>query len=147
MFNKSLNHITTKIHNVVHTTPQGKSFSESTPGERYSAMAFMMVVTLLFGAEPASANILDNFGNAILLVLNNNFLRAIAIGALIVMAILALGGKVSAGAFIITLLAITIVFGAAGVVDFIRANAGTGGTTTSIIPDISTLATAKVLLA
>lgn len=91
---------------------------------------FMVCAVCFTGAEPASATVLDNFGTAVLEILNNNFLRSLAIAALIVMAILALGGKVSAGAFIICLLAITIVFGSAGIVDFIRTNA----TTVNYIP-------------
>ena len=75
--------------------------------------------------DVASANVLDNFGNALLSILNNNFLRAIAIVALIAAGLMALSGRIQWMAFISVLLAIVVIFGAAGIVDYIRTNSAT----------------------
>ncbi len=75
--------------------------------------------------EVASANVLDNFGQAILGILNSGFLRAIAIAAIIVAGLLALSGRIQWLAFITVLFAVVIVFGAAGIVDYIVDNAAT----------------------
>ena len=75
--------------------------------------------------DVASANVLDNFGNALLSILNNNFLRAIAIVALIAAGLMALSGRIQWMAFISVLLAIVVIFGAAGIVDYIRSNSAT----------------------
>jgi len=78
---------------------------------------------LALAPEIASANVLDNFGTAILNILNNNFLRAIATVAVIGSGIMALSGRIPWMAFISVLLAVVVIFGAAGIVDYIRTNA------------------------
>lgn len=82
----------------------------------------------LLAAPEASANVLDNFGQALLDILNSTFLRALSIVAVIAMGLMALGGRIQWMAFISTLLAVVIVFGAAGIVDYIRDHAGIGST-------------------
>lgn len=76
-------------------------------------------------AEPASATVLDNFGATLLNILNSTFLRAIAIMALVGTGIMALSGRIEWSKFLVVLLAIVIVFGAGGIVDYIQANATT----------------------
>ena len=78
---------------------------------------------LALAPETAAANILDNFGTAMLGILNNNFLRAIATVAVIGSGILALRGRIEWMVFISVLLAVVVIFGAAGIVDYIRNNA------------------------
>lgn len=78
---------------------------------------------LALAPEIASANILDNFGTAVLNILNNNFLRAIATVAVIGSGILALRGRIEWMVFISVLLAVVVIFGAAGIVDYIQQNA------------------------
>jgi type IV secretory pathway VirB2 component (pilin) len=78
---------------------------------------------LILAPETASANILDNFGTAMLNVLNNNFLRAVATIAVIGAGIMALSGRIQWMIFITVLLAVVVIFGAAGIVDYIQQNA------------------------
>jgi type IV secretory pathway VirB2 component (pilin) len=78
---------------------------------------------LVLAPEMASANILDNFGTAMLNVLNNNFLRAVATIAVIGTGIMALSGRIQWMIFITVLLAVVVIFGAAGIVDYIQQNA------------------------
>jgi type IV secretory pathway VirB2 component (pilin) len=73
----------------------------------------------------ASANVLDNFGNAILGILNNTFLRAVAIAAVIGAGLMALSGRIQWMTFIGVMLAVVIIFGSAGIVDYIRDNSAT----------------------
>jgi type IV secretion system protein VirB2 len=92
----------------------------------HAHMRFFLVLTmavLALAPQIASANILDNFGTAMLNILNNNFLRAIATVAVIGSGILALRGRVEWMVFISVLLAVVVIFGAAGIVDYIRNNA------------------------
>lgn len=75
--------------------------------------------------EQAHANLFDNLGQAILDILNNTFLRVLAIIAVIVVGIRALKGQMDWSTAIFVIIAIVIIFGAAGIVDFIIDNAGT----------------------
>jgi len=86
---------------------------------------FLVLTLALLALTPemASANILDNFGTAVLNILNNNFLRAIATVAVIGSGILALRGRIEWMVFISVLLAVVVIFGASGIVDYIRNNA------------------------
>jgi type IV secretion system protein VirB2 len=93
-----------------------------THAHRYSFLVLTMAL-LALAPETASANILDNFGAAMLNILNNNFLRAIATVAVIGSGILALRGRIEWMVFISVLLAVVVIFGAAGIVDYIRNNA------------------------
>jgi type IV secretion system protein VirB2 len=80
---------------------------------------------LVMAPELASANVLDNFGNAILGILNNTFLRAVAIAAVIGSGLMALSGRIQWMTFISVMLAVVIIFGSAGIVDYITANSAT----------------------
>ena len=86
---------------------------------------FSLLCGLALAPEIASANVLDNFGNAILGILNNTFLRAIAIVAVIGSGLMALSGRIQWMAFIVVMLAVVIIFGSAGIVDYIRDNSAT----------------------
>ena len=87
------------------------------------------VVALLCGLalapEMASATVLDNFGNALVGILNNTFLRSIAIVAVIGAGLMALSGRIQWMTFITVMLAVVIIFGSAGIVDYIRDNSTT----------------------
>ena len=89
----------------------------------------ILVVALLCGLalapELAAANVLDNFGNAILGILNNTFLRAVAIAAVIGSGLMALSGRIQWMTFISVMLAVVIIFGSAGIVDYIKDNSAT----------------------
>ena len=89
----------------------------------------IVVVALLCGLvlapELAAANVLDNFGNAILGILNNTFLRAVAVTAVIGSGLMALSGRIQWMTFISVMLAVVIIFGSAGIVDYIRDNSAT----------------------
>lgn len=89
---------------------------------KHTFLVFSMAL-LALAPEMASANILDNFGTAMLNVLNNNFLRAIATIAVIGAGIMALTGRVQWMIFITILLAVVIIFGASGIVQYIQDNA------------------------
>ena len=80
---------------------------------------------LVLAPEMAAANVLDNFGNAILGILNNTFLRAVAIAAVIGSGLMALSGRIQWMTFISVMLAVVIIFGSAGIVDYIKANSAT----------------------
>ncbi|MGE5154929.1 MAG: TrbC/VirB2 family protein [Bdellovibrio bacteriovorus] len=80
---------------------------------------------LVLAPEMAAANVLDNFGNAILGILNNTFLRAVAIAAVIASGLMALSGRIQWMTFIGVMLAVVIIFGSAGIVDYIRDNSAT----------------------
>jgi len=80
---------------------------------------------LALAPELASANVLDNFGNAILGILNNSFLRAVAIAAVIGAGLMALSGRIQWMTFISVMLAVVIIFGSAGIVDYIKDNSAT----------------------
>jgi len=86
---------------------------------------FAAMVCVFIVVEPASANVLDNFGTAVLGILNNVFLRTVAIVAIIVTGVMALSGRLEWMRFIYVLLGVVIIFGAAGIVDFIRTNSTT----------------------
>ena len=75
--------------------------------------------------ELAFATVLDNFGNAILGIFNNTFLRAVSVVAVIGAGLMALSGRIQWLSFIIVMLAVVIVFGSAGIVDYIRDNSAT----------------------
>lgn len=79
--------------------------------------------------EIASAAPLDNFGTALLGILNSGFLRSVAIVALIGAGLMALSGRIQWMQFLTVLLAVVVVFGAAGIVDYIISSSGTAGTT------------------
>lgn len=85
-----------------------------------------VVVLLLSMGDPVQANVLDNFGTALLGIMNSTFLRAVAILAIIGAGLLALSGRIQWTSFLIIMLGVVIIFGAAGIVDYIIANAGTG---------------------
>lgn len=89
----------------------------------------ILVMALLCGLalapELAAANVLDNFGTAILGILNNTFLRAVAIAAIIGAGLAALSGRIQWMTFISVILAVVIIFGAAGIVDYIKDNSAT----------------------
>jgi type IV secretory pathway VirB2 component (pilin) len=86
---------------------------------------FAVLCGLALAPEMASANVLDNFGNAILGILNNTFLRAVAIAAVIGAGLMALSGRIQWMTFIGVMLAVVIIFGSAGIVDYIRDNSAT----------------------
>ena len=88
-------------------------------------VALSILLGLALVPEIAAANVLDNFGNAILGILNNTFLRAIAIVAVIGSGLMALSGRIQWMAFIVVMLAVVIIFGSAGIVDYIRDNSAT----------------------
>lgn len=87
-----------------------------------AALAGLVLVAL---PEAASANVLDNFGTALLNILNNNFLRAVAIVAVMATGLMALSGRIQWMSFISVLVAVVIIFGAAGIVDYIQASSAT----------------------
>lgn len=87
--------------------------------------ALSLLAALALAPEIASANVLDNFGDAILGILNNTFLRAIAIAAVIAAGLMALSGRIQWMSFISVMFAVVIIFGSAGVVDYIRDNSAT----------------------
>jgi type IV secretory pathway VirB2 component (pilin) len=88
-------------------------------------VALSVLLGLALAPEIAAANVLDNFGNAILGILNNTFLRALAIVAVIGSGLMALSGRIQWMAFIVVMLAVVIIFGSAGIVDYIRDNSAT----------------------
>lgn len=90
-----------------------------------SIAALSLLAALTLAPEIASANVLDNFGEAILGILNNTFLRAIAIAAVIAAGLMALSGRIQWMSFISVMFAVVIIFGSAGVVDYIRDNSAT----------------------
>ena len=94
----------------------------STHAHKRTFLVFSMAL-LALAPEIASANILDNFGTAMLNVLNNNFLRAIATVAVIAAGIMTLNGRLQIMTFITVFLSVVIIFGAAGIVDYIQQNA------------------------
>ena len=94
----------------------------TTHAHKRTCLVFTMAL-LVLAPEMASANILDNFGTAMLNVLNNNFLRAVATIAVIGTGIMALSGRIQWMIFITVLLAVVVIFGAAGIVDYIQQNA------------------------
>ena len=89
----------------------------------------IVLVALLSGLaltpEIASATVLDNFGNALVGILNNTFLRSIAIVAVIGAGLMALSGRIQWMTFITVMLAVVIVFDSAGIVDYIKDNSTT----------------------
>lgn len=87
--------------------------------------ALALLCALCLVPELASANVLDNFGNAVVGILNNTFLRAVAIVAVIGSGLMALSGRVQWMTFIVVMLAVVIIFGAAGIVDYIKDNSAT----------------------
>lgn len=84
-----------------------------------------VVVVLLLSMDPVQANVLDNFGQSLLDIMNSTFLRALAILAVMGAGLLALSGRIQWTSFLIIMLGVVIIFGAAGIVDYIIANAGT----------------------
>ena len=95
----------------------------------------IVVVALLCGLvlapELAAANVLDNFGNAVLGILNNTFLRAVAVTAVIGSGLMALSGRIQWMTFISVMLAVVIIFGSAGIVDYIKDNSATAALATA----------------
>lgn len=91
------------------------------------------LVCVLLVSDPAHASVFDNFGQAVLDILNNTFMRVIAIVAVIVTGIMALTGRVEWLRFGYVLLGVVIVFGAAGIVDYIIDNSATAMIATQII--------------
>jgi type IV secretory pathway VirB2 component (pilin) len=95
----------------------------------------IVVAALLCGLalapELAAANVLDNFGNAILGILNNTFLRAVAVTAVIGSGLMALSGRIQWMTFISVMLAVVIIFGSAGIVDYIKDNSATAALATA----------------
>lgn len=88
-------------------------------------LALSVLCGFLLVPELASATVLDNFGDALLGILNNTFLRAIAIVAVIGAGLLALGGRIQWMSFISVMFAVVIIFGSSGIVDYIRDNSAT----------------------
>ena len=80
---------------------------------------------LILAPEMAAANVLDNFGNAVLGILNHTFLRAMAIAAVIGAGLMALSGRIQWMSFLTVMLAVVIIFGSAGIVDYIKDNSAT----------------------
>jgi type IV secretory pathway VirB2 component (pilin) len=89
---------------------------------RFSLLSFVFMLAFI---EPASANVFDNLGNAVLAILNNSFLRVLAIIAVVLVGVTALRGQLEWAKAIIVLIAIVFIFGAAGIVDYIKDNAAT----------------------
>ncbi len=96
--------------------------------EKCTVILVALVVGLLAGAEPSHATVLDNFGTAVLGILNNTFLRTAAIAAVIICGVLALGGHMAWRTVLIVLAGIVVVFGAPGIVDYIRDQSTTAST-------------------
>ncbi len=94
----------------------------TTHAHKRTVLVFGMAL-LALAPEMAGANILDNFGTAMLNVLNNNFLRAVATIAVIAAGIMALSGRIQWMIFITVLLAVVVIFGASGIVQYIQDNA------------------------
>ena len=94
------------------------------PTTRGIAMAALLC-GLILAPEMAAANVLDNFGEAILGILNNTFLRALAIAAVIGAGLMALSGRIQWMSFISVMIAVVIIFGSAGIVDYIKDNSAT----------------------
>lgn len=94
---------------------------------------FAALVCVFLVAEPANASVFDNFGQAVLDILNNTFMRVVAIIAVIVTGIMALTGRVEWLRFGYVLMGVVIVFGAAGIVDYIIDNSATAQIATQII--------------
>ena len=95
------------------------------PSTTRNLVALSILLGLALAPEIAAANVLDNFGNAILGILNNTFLRALAIVAVIGSGLMALSGRIQWMAFIVVMFAVVIIFGSAGIVDYIRDNSAT----------------------
>ncbi len=94
---------------------------------------FAALVCVLLVSEPAHASVFDNFGQAVLDILNNTFMRVVAIIAVIVTGIMALSGRVEWLRFAYVLMGVVIVFGAAGIVDYIIDNSATAQIATQLI--------------
>jgi type IV secretory pathway VirB2 component (pilin) len=88
-------------------------------------VAVALLCGLMLAPEMAAATVLDNFGNAILGILNNTFLHAVAVVAVIAFGLMALSGRIQWMTFITVMLAVVIIFGSAGIVDYIRDNSAT----------------------
>jgi len=88
-------------------------------------LLFSVLFGLALAPEMAAASVLDNFGNAILGILNNTFLRAVAIAAIIASGLMALSGRIQWMSFISVMIAVVIIFGSAGIVDYIKDNSAT----------------------
>jgi len=82
-------------------------------------------VLMLSMIEPASANVLDNLADTVLAILNNKFIRVMAIVAVMAVGFAAFTGRMDWGKGAMVMFGIVIVFGAAGIVDYVIANAGT----------------------
>jgi type IV secretion system protein VirB2 len=94
---------------------------------------FAALVCVLLVSEPAHASVLDNFGQAVLDILNNTFMRVVAIIAVIVTGIMALTGRVEWLRFAYVLMGVVIIFGAAGIVDYVIDNSATAQIATQLI--------------
>jgi len=101
------------------------TFMKSRNSKRQLLVLLATGCTLALLAEPASATVLDNFGNALLGIMNNTFIRAVAILAVMGTGLMALSGRIEWSKFLVVLLAVVIIFGAYGIVDYIQANAAT----------------------
>ena len=101
------------------------TYTKSQKHKRRVLVMLAAGAALVLLAEPASATVLDNFGNALLGIMNNTFLRAIAILAVMGTGLMALSGRIEWSKFLVVLLAVVIIFGAAGIVDYIQQNAST----------------------
>lgn len=97
---------------------------ENDPMTRHLVVAALLC-GLALAPEMAAANVLDNFGEAILGILNNTFLRAVAIAAIIASGLMALSGRIQWMSFISVMIAVVIIFGSAGIVDYIKDNSAT----------------------
>ena len=115
--------------NVVNTGAQAKSSLTM----QIATPLFAALVCVLLVSEPAHATVFDNFGQAVLDILNNTFMRVVAIIAVIVTGIMALTGRIEWLRFGYVLLGVVIVFGAAGIVDYIIDNSTTAQIATQII--------------
>lgn len=105
------------------------------PNYKRERVLLVTAIALGFALTPeiASATVLDNFGTALLGILNNVFLRSVAILAIMGAGLMALSGRIEWSKFLIVLLAVVIIFGAAGIVDYIQSQSATASVNDSAI--------------
>jgi len=116
------------------THPLSVKFQKPIQNRSYERNRLTLLATagicLVLLAEPASANVLDNFGAALIGIVNNVFLKAVATLAVIATGIMALSGRIEWNKFLMVLLAVVIIFGATGIVNYIQTNSATAALAT-----------------